>query len=159
MESIDRMGSNHLVDARDVTNKAIWMALNNFTDKEIEEKSELIYQALMDVGNISWVDFYDGQEYAEQMLKEFPGEMMFPCSAEICDEVCIADQNDEPYCTGTCQSWEWLCRKSNVCIQKNMVCDGYDDCEEGEDEIQGQDCKLDNEKLNCKLRLRKNTIS
>ena len=45
MESIDRMGSNHLVDARDVTNKAIWMALNNFTDKEIEEKSELIYQA------------------------------------------------------------------------------------------------------------------
>ena len=49
----------------------------------------------MDVGNISWVDFYDGQEYAEQMLKEFPGEMMFPCSAEICDEVCIADQNDE----------------------------------------------------------------
>ena len=49
----------------------------------------------MDVGNISWVDFYDGQQYAEQMLKEFPGEMMFPCSAEICDEVCIADQNDE----------------------------------------------------------------
>ena len=45
MESIDRMGTNHLVDARDVTNKAIWMALNNFTDKEIEEKSELIYQS------------------------------------------------------------------------------------------------------------------
>ena len=39
------MGTNHLVDARDVTNKAIWMALNNFTDKEIEEKSELIYQS------------------------------------------------------------------------------------------------------------------
>ena len=152
MESIDRMGSNHFVDARDVTNKAIWMALNNFTDKEIEEKSELIYQALMDVGNISWVDFYDGQEYAEQMLKEFPGEMMFPCSAEICDEVCIADQNDEPYCTGTCQSWEWLCRKSNVCIQKNMVCDGYNDCEEGEDEIEGcpfdYDCPKD--QFRCK---------
>ena len=27
-------------------------------------------------------------------------------------KVCIPDQDDEPHCTGTCQPWEWLCRKA-----------------------------------------------
>ena len=49
-------------------------------------------------------------------------------------QVCIPDSNDEPFCTGTCQPWEWLCRKTNVCIHKSMVCDGYADCDYEEDE-------------------------
>lgn len=74
----------------------------------------------------------------------------FQCSNGVCipkDKKCdglpnCADYSDEANCGVLCEEPNYLCKGSNVCITKNLLCNGEADCPLGDDEVVG--CDVDN---------------
>ena len=141
---IDQNGDNYEIIASNIPKKSIWMAsvfntiYGQDSTKEVDQRMNLlavaVEKAIKKIGDLTWVDFYNGPAYSKEMLYQ-KGDLFFPCSKNVCDEVCIPNNLDHAECTGTCQPWEWLCPISNICIPKSFLCDGYQDCSNGEDEF------------------------
>jgi len=69
------------------------------------------------------------------MMVKLKPNLDFPCATGLCqDDVCIPDNDDDEYCSKSCHIWEEMCPTSKQCIPKEYFCDGFVDCQYGEDE-------------------------
>ena len=108
LESVDQNGDDYQVMGENVFAKGLWMAIGSLSsyvddtetyEKKLRTLNSGILKALEDIGDLTWVDFYDGQSYSREMMAH-KSELLFPCAQNVCDEVCIPDDMDEAWCTG-----------------------------------------------------------